>query len=230
MVTEFKSPIIQAMNIIRHVGDGMSKTGEPVKVDHVKEIMESPSNEFGESVINELCKRGLMSQTGPDRDFDGVWRLSLSLTFEGWERYEEERKGRLSGNYGFIALQFGDQNLSDVVAYLKDQIRQELGYDLIHMMDVEQSGIIDNIMRVQIRDAAFVISDLTHDNSGAYWEAGYAEGLGKPVVYICEEGKFNAEGTHFDTNHCTTITWSKEHLEESSKRLIATLRRTLETD
>ena len=38
-----------------------------------------------------------------------------------------------------------------------------------------------------VRDAAFVISDLTHDNSGAYWEAGYAEGLGKPVIYICEE-------------------------------------------
>ena len=62
-------------------------------------------------------------------------------------------------------------------------------------------------MRVKIRDAKFVIADLTHDNNGAYWEAGYAEGLGKPVVYICEKTKFEDKnnGTHFDVNHCTTL-------------------------
>jgi len=35
-------------------------------------------------------------------------------------------------------------------------------------------------------------------NPGAYWEAGYAEGLGKPVIYTCEEAKF-VEASHFDT-------------------------------
>lgn len=230
MVTEFRSPIIQAMNIIRHVGDGMSKTGEPIKVDHVKEIMQSPSNEFGESVINELCKRGLMRQTGPDRDFDGVRRLSLSLTFEGWEQYEAEQKGRLAGNYGFIALQFDDPELNEIVEHLKEQIRKELGYNLVHMLDVERPGIIDSIMRVQIRDSAFVIADLTHDNRGAYWEAGYAEGLGKPVLYICETQKFERLGTHFDTNHLTTIKWSVEEKKEFAERLIAALRLELESD
>ena len=96
------------------------------------------------------------------------------------------------------------------------------------MRDVARAGVIDNIMRTQIRDSAFVIADLTHDNPGAYWEAGYAEGLGKPVIYICEKSKFDNESTHFDTNHCTTVPWSKDDPEGFRKELIATLRRSLD--
>ena len=92
-----------------------------------------------------------------------------------------------------------------------------------------RQGIIDNIMRVQIRAAKFVIADiLTHDNRGAYWEAGYAEGLGKPVIYICEKGKFDKEKTHFDTNHCTTVPWSRGDDEGFRQQLTATLRRSLD--
>ena len=82
-------------------------------------------------------------------------------------------------------------------------------------------------MRAQIRDSAFVIVDLTHDNSGAYWEAGYAEGLGKPVIYICERQKFEAAQTHFDTNHCTTVMWSADNPDKFATDLVATLRRSL---
>ena len=92
------------------------------------------------------------------------------------------------------------------------------------MRDVGRAGVIDNIMRTEIRDSAFVIADLTHDNHGAYWEAGYAEGLGKPVVYICEREEFKTKGSHFDTNHCTTVLWSREDPDRFCQELIATLR------
>ncbi len=96
------------------------------------------------------------------------------------------------------------------------------------LRDVAQPGIIDNILREKIRDAAFILVDLTHDNSGAYWEAGYAEGLGKPVLYLCEQVKFDEKKTHFDTNHCTTVIWggSKSN-DDFSTELRATLRNSL---
>jgi nucleoside 2-deoxyribosyltransferase len=92
-----------------------------------------------------------------------------------------------------------------------------------------EAGIIDNIMRQQIRDCAFVIADLTHKNNGAYWEAGYAEGLGKPVIYTCNEDIFQNDGTHFDTNHCTTLMWNndKDDLIRFEDTLEATIRRSL---
>ena len=125
-------------------------------------------------------------------------------------------------------MQFGD---SDLDSFVKDIVKptvKEYGYNLVDMRDIQRAGIIDNIMRIQIRDAKFVITDLTHDNLGAYWGAGYAEGLGKLVIYICEKKKFEDKSTHFDTNHCTTVPWSKVDGEGFRKELIATLHRSID--
>ena len=114
--------------------------------------------------------------------------------------------------------------VSDV---LKPTIR-ELGYDIRDMRDHGKSGLIDNILVMAIRDSKFCIADLTHDNHGAYWEAGYAEGLGKPVIYICKRSKFENKTSHFDTNHRTTVFWSRNEDDEFKRELVATLRRSLE--
>ncbi len=156
---------------------------------------------------------------------------SPNLTLEGWEQYEEDKKGEIVGDYGFLAMEFGNEVLDEFVNdVLKPTVKDELNYRIVDMRDISEAGIIDNIMRDQIRRSAFVIADLTHDNHGAYWEAGYAEGLNKPVVYICEKKKFNDYKTHFDTNHCTTVTWSRDEDEKFRSELVATLRRSLESD
>ena len=128
-------------------------------------------------------------------------------------------------------MQFNDEILDRFVQEnLRDIIKNELGYDLHDMREVARAGIIDNIMRTEIRDAAFILADLTHNNPGAYWEAGYAEGLGKPVIYLCEQNKFEQHGTHFDTNHCTTVKWdieSEDKLQECLDKLIQTIRLSL---
>jgi nucleoside 2-deoxyribosyltransferase len=80
---------------------------------------------------------------------------------------------------------------------------------------------------VEIHSSEFLVADLTHDNPGAYWEAGYAEGLGKPVIYICEKEKFETTKTHFDTNHHLTIVWDKDALQKAGEDLKATIRATL---
>ena len=125
-------------------------------------------------------------------------------------------------------MQFDDVELDAFVReVLKPAVKEGTGYELLHMRDFGRAGIIDNIMRVQIRDAKFVIADLTHDNNGAYWEAGYAEGLGKPVIYTCKKKKFDEKKTHFDTNHCTTVPWSRDDDENFRQELTATLRRSI---
>ena len=135
----------------------------------------------------------------------------FSLTLEGWERYDAQERGDFAGNYGFLAMQFDDPVLDPLIREtVKPALQDTLNYGLVDMRDVAQAGVIDNLKRAQVRDCAFVLADLTRDNSGAYWEAGYAEGLGKPVIYLCEESKFEEQKTHFDTNHCTTVLWSAE--------------------
>lgn len=233
------SRAVQAENLIRFIGDSVSSSGEDIDVlpEHIHATVGARNYRSVLDLLFELEKKGITKCTLPRRVGSGhgvslplPGGEKINLTLEGWERYEDEKRGQFSANYGFIAMQFGDPDLDSFVKDVVRRTTQELGYDLVDMRDVARAGVIDNIMRTQIRDSAFVIADLTHDNSGAYWEAGYAEGLGKPVIYICERTKFDDESTHFDTNHCTTVPWSKDDPEGFSKELIATLRRSLEPD
>lgn len=224
------SPAEQAVNTIRFIGEYVLENGQRLKtipVDFYAAIG-SPNPTMAAELASELMESRLIDATRVGSMDGSNALININLTLDGWERFESERRGEVSGNYGFIAMQFGDAVLDSFLEeILKPAIKDGIGYDLVNMNDVSRAGIIDNIMRSQIRDSAFVIVDLTHDNYGAYWEAGYAEGLGKPVIYICEKDKFDKEKTHFDTNHCTTVMWSEDRKDDIPKELIATLRRSL---
>lgn len=229
------TPAAQATNLIRVVGDWVSEGGDGYFIDDVVDtpLVGSFSRPMFDQLFNELVAKGLLIRVGEEtrpnpRDIGVLSGALFSLSLEGWERYEEEKRGGFAGKYGFIAMKFGDAVLDPFVeATIKPAVRDGIDYDLVDLRNVSRAGVIDNIMRAQIRDAAFVLVDLTHDNPGAYWEAGYAEGLGKPVIYICEQSKFDAAKTHFDTNHCTTVMWRAEEPAPFSEQLVATLRRSL---
>jgi hypothetical protein len=142
-------------------------------------------------------------------DFDYKYRIGL--TFQGWWEYEELQKEKSYSKQVFMAMKFGNKDLTDVFEnFLVKKFKEDLGLDLVRLIDKPKDGIIDNHLRVEIKKSCLLISDLTDDNYGAYWEAGYAEGLGKSVIYFCNETKFNKESTHFDTSHLQTILWKKD--------------------
>ena len=229
----FTSPARQVMNLIRFIGDEVSKSGEPIRQlsgSSIQSTISAPSEKFATSLFEDLSQRGVI-QIAYKRELIGHPKsfVDVNLTLDGWEQYEAEKRGRFEGNYGFLAMQFDEAELDAFVQeVLKPVVKEKTGYELVNMDDRSRAGLIDNIMRVQIRDAKFVIVDLTHDNNGAYWEAGYAEGLGKLVIYICEKKKFDEKKTHFDTNHCTTVPWSRDDDEGFRQKLTATLRRSLD--
>lgn len=229
--TKLPSPLHQAKKLIEIVGDHVSAQG--------KALDQLPQSGYGEIgffdrnafrlLFEDLFAKGTMSGNVTPDTFDGYGHpTELNLTLSGWTEYQTLKSGMSPGLYGFLAMKFGDDILEKFAKeHLKPHVMEKLGYEVIDIRDVSKAGIIDNLMREQIRDSAFVIADLSHDNSGAYWEAGYAEGLGKPVIYICEKEKFKESQTHFDTNHCTTVMWSYESPNEFQQELIATLRRSL---
>ncbi len=224
------TPAEQAINIIKYIGGEVSLSGHRLNTLPVDffTIIGAPNPTLAGELAMELRERGLIDGIPHGSLNTPPSLLQINLTLDGWEQYESEKLGKISSNYGFIAMKFYDPALDSFVAdIVKPAVKAGIGYDLFDMRDVAQAGIIDNIMRGQIRDSAFVIVDLTHDNFGAYWEAGYAEGLGKPVVYICERKKFESKGTHFDTNHCTTVVWSEDDYDKFKAELVATLRNTL---
>ena len=229
--SDFVNPAQLAIEIVRYIGERVSELGQPIRRLHTAEICEAievNSEMLVSQVFEELASASIVQFEERSRTFDSTVYISVNLTLQGWQEFQSELRGEIAGDYGFLAMQYDESELEDLVSSVLNPIVEETtGYRLIEMRDVPEAGIIDNIMRVRIRDSRFVIADLTHGNNGAYWEAGYAEGLGKPVIYICEQGKFDSNGTHFDTNHCTTVPWSLDDVGEFKGRISATLKQSL---
>ena len=151
---------------------------------------------------------------------DQFW---VSLNFDGWLEYENIARGKVTGRSAFMAMPF---NKPDLDNEWLPELRKAVGgtgFELKRVDDEPKPGLIDVKMRVQITQARFLVVELTHANSGAYWEAGFAEGLGKPVIYTCREG----HGAHFDVDHSLRVNWNLDNLKPALDRLKATIRNAL---
>jgi hypothetical protein len=176
----------------------------------------------------------LLDQLRPKKLFDetlvGGNRLDIKLTVAGWEVYEHLKKAAVESRTAFMAMKFGDATLDRTVDECFRPAVARAGFELRKLTDQQPAGLIDDQLRAALLSGRFVIADLTHGNHGAYWEAGFAEGLGRPVIYTCEQESWAKRATHFDTNHMLTIIWSTADLEKAGRQLTATIRATLRTE
>lgn len=228
------TPSEQARNIIRYIGDHerASATLLETPPKDMYAVIGAPTPQSCWQLAIDLKNAGyvdLMERQviGPMQPF-----MRARLTLAGWEQWEKIKHGHSASRDGFIAMQFGNDRLDRIVANtIRPGILVALGCGLhrLDSPDVARAGIIDNIMREAIQDASFVLVELSHGNKGAYWEAGYAEGLGKPVIYLCEQSVWDEVTTrpHFDVNHHTTVMWNEGDLDGFVKRLAATIKNSL---
>ena len=158
--------------------------------------------------------------------------LDATLTIKGWARVEELLRSANGSRKGFMAMKFGDPELDAVFReHFKPAVLQA-GFDLIRLDDEPRAGLIDDRLRLEIRTSRFMVADLSHANPGAYWEAGFAEGLGRPVIYSCRKDVFDNPATrpHFDTNHYLTVVWDPADPSASAEHLKTVIRVTLPTE
>jgi len=227
---ELPTPPEQADKLLRFIGNNHRSDGQALKElpSDVCAQIGAFSNLEAEALVVELEKLGLVRRVD-STTMKGPKSRNISLTLRGWEKWRGlGRRGGGSAN-GFIAMQFGDALLDQIVKErIQPDVRDRLGIEIVRVDDEKRAGLIDNIMRQHIQDAAFVLADLTHGNKGAYWEAGYAEGLGKPVIYLCERDVFDSGKAHFDVNHSQTVMWDKDDLDQFINDLCATIKNTLQ--
>ena len=143
------------------------------------------------------------------------------LTADGWQRFEELKRAHIASSYAFFARKFSNADLDAVFEKCLYPAVEQTGYKLRTV--TQRAGLVDAVIEDEIRRCRFLIADLSDDNAGAYWEAGFAEGLGKPVIYICR----TEVATHFDANHRHTVRWDLTSLDQTAARLKAVIRNTL---
>lgn len=227
--TKLPTPLEQANELILWLGKNIKGPGENVELASYahRTIIGAKSPAGFKFVIDYLKITDLADCVITTAVGGSVVIAAITLTFKGWERYFELERGTSEGKKVFMAMKYGDAVLDEMFIKVFQPAVEQTGFRLERLIDNPKAGLIDNRLRVEILTSRFLIADLTHGNAGAYWEAGHAEGLGKPVIYMCEETVFERNGTHFDTNHHYTVRWRKEKPKESADDLKATIRATL---
>lgn len=225
--TRLPNPHEQGNDLILWLGDKCEAPGHFLEVpcEAAVGITGALSRDGYVFVMKHLKAANLID--APDASVGGS---RLRLTFSGWAAYEELRREAATSRRAFMAMPFGSERLNSAYRGCFRPACAQAGFDLMRLDERAPAGSIDDRLRVEIRRCRFLIADLTDANAGAYWEAGFAEGLGRPVIYTCEASHFSEHGTHFDTNHRQTVVWDEERLADAEAGLLATIRATLPSE
>jgi nucleoside 2-deoxyribosyltransferase len=141
---------------------------------------------------------------------NGNGRIQISI--KGWKHYEELMETNVNSNKVFVALAFKNK---DIYFNAIKPACCKLGYQAILIDQPEHNNdIVDQII-AEIKTSRFVIADLTDNNRGAYFEAGFAQGRGLQVIRTCKKEWFEAKNEqdirinhlHFDIEHYNFILW-----------------------
>ncbi|MEM9371500.1 MAG: hypothetical protein AAGA26_10115, partial [Pseudomonadota bacterium] len=148
--------------------------------------------------------------------------VDVWLTFEGHAWLETLEKTNVDSDQGFVAMWF-DDSLDEIYRAGFAPAIEAAGYRPLRVDYAEFAGKIDDEVIAQIRRSRFAVADLTSGaHSGeviprgsVYYEAGFAEGLGIPVLYTRREGM--EEAVHFDLRQHNFIVW--KDVDDLRKRL-----------
>ena len=161
-----------------------------------------------------LANQGWICSIDRTQDLAGFPRCKI--TVDGYTRLEELQGSIGSSSSVFVAMWFDEEMNSALIDGIEPGI-QDAGYKPLRVDQVEHVDKIDDRIIAEIRRARFVVADFTQGDSGArggvYYEAGFAHGLGIPVIFTCRVDAL--EKVHFDTRQYNHIVWeTPEDLRE----------------
>jgi nucleoside 2-deoxyribosyltransferase len=155
----------------------------------------------------------------------------FTITLSGIGRAEKLLSTNIYSSKVFVAMGFKD-DLMEAHRMAIQPACHECGFDASIIIETEHNDDITDKIIAEIKTSKFVITDFTYNNQGAYFEAGYAQGRGLPVIRTCKKEWFDGKDEkgeknrlHFDINHYNFILW--ENFEDLKEKLINRIRATI---
>ncbi len=90
----------------------------------------------------------------------------------------------------FVACAFGFTDVDAIYDSVIDPVARELDIQLLRVDRIEHNLDIDDKILLLMDESDLCIADLTYARPSVYFEAGYMEGRGKPVVFTCRSDHF----------------------------------------
>lgn len=235
-----RSPIVIKPNNIQKILDSVDIPRNVLdKLNKVLLYLERKSKFFGDSVrinilkdypivyamiphelhffLETLGKSGDIKLEPQDPD-----EIIVTLTMPGWIRIAEIHKIMPESDQCFVAMWF-DTSLDDVYKNAIAKAIETTGYKAVRLDLVEHNEKICDRIIAEIRKSSFLVADFTGHRGGVYFEAGFAMGLGLPVIWLCKET--DIENTHFDTRQYNHVVWTS--VEDLYQKLLNRIEATI---
>lgn len=213
-------PVVIKQDTIGELLAAAPKDGDLIETgDRLLEWIGSRSHRFGGAVRIEaandypvICARdaeefGYILDYLRDRDYVRPHKRGangIELAPNGWERLERLRVPGRESRTAFVAMSFASE-MKDAYSHGIRPAIEEAGYSPVRVDGIEHIDRIDDRIVAEIRRSRFVVADCTGQRGGVYFEAGFAMGLGLPVLWACRSDDVGR--LHFDTRQYNHVVW-----------------------
>jgi hypothetical protein len=180
---------------------------------------------FAKDITGALRMKDLLRSLGYVKFEGSTASLEFIITAEGWEKVAELNESNADSKQVFVAMWFD----TEMNRYFKDGIKPGIesagDYQVLRIDLSEHNNKICDQIIAEIRRSRFVVADFTGNRGGVYFEAGFALGLGIPVIWTVQKKFLDEDGVHFDTRQYNHITY--ETPEELGDKLNNRIRATI---
>lgn len=147
----------------------------------------------------------------------------FSITPKGWERIQHLQATGRDSTQAFVAMWFDPSQQDTFDKGIRPAIEADGRTRALRIDGKEHNDHIDDQIIAEIRRSRYLVADFTGHRKGVYFEAGFALGLGIPVIWCC--AKHEIDEAHFDTRQYNHITY--ENPEELRVKLLNRIRATV---
>jgi hypothetical protein len=218
--------------LLRLIAERSRIPGEWIGLDPIRDAPLLDIGDEGEwrFVESSLIDRGLLRRqpfpTGrtqeTNRGRTEVMQEMHSLTPAAWEALEPIGGGGVLGTC-FVAMFFDRELQAAYDEGIRPAIEDDCGLRALRVDREEHNDDINDRILAGIRSAQCVVADFTGQRHGVYFEAGFALGLGRTVIWTCRADDLHR--LHFDTNHRNHVVWTDP--SDLRRKLAARIRATV---
>ncbi len=180
-------------------------------------LSDSEKNDYKAYLQKCMVDEGYISIINDGFHIDCFVLTSKAISFAQSSKTEQSRSA-------FIAIKF--DNNGERIGVIQKTIA-ECGFEPMVMNQIETNNWIMPEIFDRIKKSRFVVVDFSLPCDGAYYEAGYAAALDKPVIHLFDKREENENNKlHFDIAQKSTIFYKDfDDLKERLRnRIIATIK------
>ncbi len=148
---------------------------------------------------------------------------NLLLTAEGWQKIDSMTRPNLESKQAFVAMWF-DETMDEIFKNGISPIEEDTGFSMFRVDKTHfiNEKVCDKII-AEIKKSRFLIADVTGQRQAVYLEAGYAMGMGLPIIWTCKESE--VDDCCFDTRQYPHIIWkdAEDLRNQLKEKILATI-------